>query len=88
MGVTGDLLIDLQSQCKCSTTGLAGDAGLRAVTHGVEEVFEFEAQRLGAGEIGLLQGETGGGMPGLESRDCGGGGWVLHRLPGPRRDRR
>ena len=48
MGVAGNLLVDLERKCKCSATGLAGDARLRAITHGRQKIFEFEPKGLGA----------------------------------------
>ncbi len=64
MGVGGDLLVDLEGQGESGAAGFGGDAGRRAVADGVEEVFEFEAQGLGLGDVGLGEGEPGGGVLG------------------------
>ncbi len=58
----GDGLVDFKSEGEGSETGFGGDTGLRSVADGVEEVEEFEAEGLGAGDVGLGEGEAGGGV--------------------------
>ena len=67
MGVAGNLFVDLKRKCKCSATGLAGDARLRAITHGCQKIFEFEPKRFGALGIKLFEREPAGGMRPLGS---------------------
>ena len=64
MGVFGDLLVDFESESKGVAAGGCGDARLRAVAHGGEEVFELEAEGLGARWVELGEGEAGGRVGG------------------------
>ncbi len=68
VGVRGDLVIDGESEGKSFATCLSGNAGLRAVAHGVEEVFKLKAKGFAFGDVGLGEGEAGGGVVG----GCGG----------------
>ena len=68
MGVGCDLLVDSEGKRESCTTGLGWDAGLRAVANGVEEVFELKAEGFAFGDVGLGEGEAGGGVV-----VCGGG---------------
>jgi hypothetical protein len=61
-GVGGDLGVDFERQGEGGAAGGGGDAGLRAVADGVEEVFEFEAERFAFRDAGLLHGQASGGM--------------------------
>ena len=69
MGVFGDLLIDFESESEGIAAGGCGDAGLRAMAHGGEEVLELEAEGLGARRVELGEGEAGGWVGGGDSRD-------------------
>lgn len=64
MGVFGDLAIDFEGESEGGAAGFGGDARLCAGSDGGEEVFEFEAQRLGAGWVELGEGEAGGWVGG------------------------
>jgi hypothetical protein len=59
VGVGSDLLVDLEGEGEGSATGIARNAGSGAVAHGLEEVFDLEAQGFGFLEVELFQGETG-----------------------------
>ena len=70
MGVRGDLVVDGESECKSFAACLRGNAGLCARANGIEEVFELEAKGFAFGDVGLGEGEAGGGVVG----GCGRGG--------------
>lgn len=59
MGVGGDLLVDFEGEGEGGASGFAGDSGGCTVAHGLEEVFEFEAEGFGALEFEFLQGQAG-----------------------------
>ena len=59
MGVGVDVI---ESEGKGGAAGFGGDAGLRAGADGAEEVFELEAEGLAFGDVGLGEGEAGGGV--------------------------
>ena len=52
--MVGDVPVDVQSEGEGSATSGGGDAGLGAVTDGVEKVFKLEAKGLAFGDVGLL----------------------------------
>jgi hypothetical protein len=61
-GVGGDPGVDFERQGEGGAAGDGGNARLGAVADGVEEVFEFEAERFAFRDAGLLHGQAGGGM--------------------------
>ena len=73
VGVRGDLLVDGESKRKSGATGFGGNAGLRAVADGVEEVFKLKAKGFAFGDVGLGEGEAGGGVDGGHGVGRGGG---------------
>jgi hypothetical protein len=64
VGVCGDLVVDRESKCESFATCLGWNAWLCACAYSVEEVFEFKAKGFAFGDIGLREGESGGGVRG------------------------
>jgi len=62
LGVGGDFGGDLQGEGQGCATGAGVYAWGGAGTDGFEEVFEFEAEGFGVGEIELLEVQAGGGV--------------------------
>ena len=75
--VIGHCGVDFERQGERFPSRLRGNARGRACRYGVEEVLEFEAQGLGAGEIELFEGESRGWM--RRSRE---GWWLRWRTGG------
>lgn len=57
-GVSGYFFRDLESQRKGGPAALAVDARCCSVAHGMEEVLELEAERLGAREAYFVEGQA------------------------------
>jgi len=62
--VGGDGGVDIEGQGEGPSASSGGNAGGRSRLRGLEEVFDFEAERFGAREVELFKVEAGGGVRG------------------------
>ena len=58
MGMTGHGGVDFKRQRKGLAGSGAGDAGWRAGTHGMKEVFKFKTKRFGTRQVEFAEGQT------------------------------
>ena len=58
-GVGGHGGVDFEGEGEVFSSGCRVDTGWGAVGYGVEEVFQFEAERFGAGKVELVEAEAG-----------------------------
>ena len=57
-------MVDDKRKRVSGTTCFGGNAGLRAVAYGMEKIFKLKAKRFAFGDVGLGEGEAGGGEGG------------------------
>ena len=78
VGVRGNLVVDCESKRQSFTACLGGNARLCAGAHGVKEVFELKTKGFAFGDIGLQEGEAGGGMRSAGGQGVAARGQRLH----------